>query len=298
MQLAELRIRTRTPAEEIEQKLGKNVTPGDWNILLTGPARVLKPDGKPLCIYLPGVMHEALLGEGIRATLDEMGRSGKTGNRGLAGATPSLKRGVQKRSYAVPIHSNVMGAVDAMSIYKFCRTTVWTGAHLDQWKSLFPVFEVIAAYLRELVPDRYEAQLAATRRTNPEWVIPQTPFSTITVNHTYPTGVHMDDGDLEAGFSTLFCVRQGSYAGGQLCFPEYRVAADLQDGDLLLMDAHSWHGNAKITCPCGNTLNAPCKTCGAGRVSVVTYFRTRLQDCGSAEEELAKARERRELKVT
>ena len=295
--LSELRVRTRVPPEQIEQVKGKNLTPADWDIMLTGPAYVRRPDGKPLAVYLPGVMGKFTRDDATYAILDAMGRSGKTGNRGLAGATPSLPRGTQKRSYAKPVHSNVIGAVDAMSIYKFCRTTVWTGAHLDQWQQLFPVFAEVAGYLERYVPERYAAQVAAVANTRPEWVVPGTPFSTITVNHTYPTGVHVDDGDLEAGFSTIFCARSGFYTGGQLCFPEYRVAVDLKDGDLLLMDAHSYHGNAKIVCECMRTLDAPCKQCGAGRVSVVTYFRTKLQDCGTPEEELEKARSRRELKV-
>jgi Oxygenase domain of the 2OGFeDO superfamily len=295
--LSELRVRTRVPSEQIEQVKGKNLTPADWDILLTGPACVRRPDGKPLAVYLPGAMAKFTQDAGTYAILDAMGRSGKTGNRGMAGATPSLPRGTQKRTYAVPVHSNIIGAIDPGGIYKVCRTTVWTGAHLEQWQQLFPLFTEVAARLEHYVPDRYAAQVAAAANTAPEWVVPGTPFSTITVNHTYPTGVHVDKGDLPEGFSTIFCARTGTYTGGQLCFPEYRVAVDLQDGDLLLMDAHSYHGNAKITCGCGTALTAPCKHCGAGRVSVVTYFRTKLQQCGTAEEELEKARSRRELRV-
>ena len=72
------------------------------------------------------------------------------------------------------------------------------------------------------------------------------------------------------------------------------MAVDLADGDLILMDAHEWHGNARITCQCGRALNGPCAECGAERVSVVSYFRTRMTACGTPAEELARDRASRE----
>ena len=124
--------------------------------------------------------------------------------------------------------------------------------------------------------------------------MPGTPFSTVTVNNTYPTGTHTDKGDLDEGFSTITCLRRGDYSGGQLVFPEYRVAVTLQHGDLILMDAHQWHANTAIVCPCGTELNGPCPGCGAERISVVSYFRTRITECGTPGQELERAGRARE----
>jgi hypothetical protein len=84
-------------------------------------------------------------------------------------------------------------------------------------------------------------------------------------------------------------------------FPEYRVAVDLQDGDLILMDAHEWHANAAIFCRCptGNKrLFGWCDPakggCGAERISVVSYFRTAMVQCGTEAEERARAARTRE----
>ena len=82
-------------------------------------------------------------------------------------------------------------------------------------------------------PERFAEQMKHIRRTHPEWVIAGTPFTTVTVNNTYSTGVHKDQGDLEEGFSTLVVFREGHYEGGWLCFPEYRLGVDMQDCDLL-----------------------------------------------------------------
>jgi hypothetical protein len=62
----------------------------------------------------------------------------------------------------------------------------------------------------------------------------------------------------------------------------------MRDGDLLLFDAHEWHGNTNMHCPHQDVpLYRPCPE-GCERVSLVTYFRTKVRECASAEEEAAK----------
>jgi hypothetical protein len=112
--------------------------------------------------------------------------------------------------------------------------------------------------------------------------------------NSYPTGIHTDKGDLDAGFSTLAVARRGDFTGGRLVFPKYRIGVDLQDGDLILMNAHELHGNTAITCRCGKVLDRPCDVCGAERISVVSYFRSRLVSCGSMSEEEARRLDRAE----
>ena len=106
------------------------------------------------------------------------------------------------------------------------------------------------------------------------------PWTTVTVNNTYPTGVHKDQGDLDEGFSNLAVLRRGDYAGGHLTFPRYRVAVNMQDGDLILMDAHEWHGNTQMRLDSED----------AERISVVLYYRTNMITCGTAEEEIEHAK--------
>jgi 2-oxoglutarate-Fe(II)-dependent dioxygenase family protein len=289
--LSRFRVSTRMPAEHIRSLDGKNVSSADWDILLDGPTFVRMPDNRPLCVVLPGVMSKFTEDAEIYDILDRMGKAGSTSNRGKASATLRVQPGTQKRSYSKPVLSNIVGAFDPGGIYHYCRWSTYTAEHMDEWSALFPALQEVASHLREHVPDRYEAQMREAARTQQEWIAPGTPFSTLTVNHTYSTGTHVDKGDLDAGFSTIFVARRGSLTGGQLCFPEYRVAVDLKDGDLILMDAHQWHSNARIYCRCGeHQTYGPCKTCGASRISVVAYYRTKLAQCGSYEDELAKAR--------
>ncbi len=288
-----IRVRSRITREELEQKVGKVVGDDSYNVLLTGPSRVFMPSGKLLCVYLPGAMRGVVQAEHYEI-LHGLRKDLVTFNRGLASGSERVKVGTTKRSYAMGVSSGVLGSFDPSGTFKFCRLTAWTGKNMPQWEALRPVFGRVAQALQDHVPDRYAAQMEEIDKTHPDWVIPGTPFTTVTVNNTYPTGVHTDKGDLDKGFSTIFTLRRGSYSGGRFVFPEYRVAVDLQDDDLILMDAHQWHGNTPIVCACGQRRTSCCETCGAERISVVSYMRANMVKCGSEAEEIQRAIEHRE----
>lgn len=80
--MIEMRLRNRTTQEELESKVGKILTEDDYNVRLTGPAKVLKPDGKPLCVYLPGAMNQVSTEEVYQILHSLRGHTSK--NRGIA----------------------------------------------------------------------------------------------------------------------------------------------------------------------------------------------------------------------
>lgn len=279
--MIEVRVRTKIPESELKQKIGKIVTSEDFNLLITRSCRVLKPDGKPLCVYLPG----ALLPEVREAYPILRTIRMSTDNRGLASGTKRINAG-GNRTRSMPVMSGIMGAMDPAPNRNHCRLTAFTRDHLDKWNGIFGLLQRIAEEFENNVPERYRKQMEHVDATHPDWIVPGTPFSTITINNSYSTGVHTDKGDLAAGFSCLAVSRNGSYSGGQICFPEYRIAADMQDGDLLLMDAHEFHGNTQMVCACGDRLSqGACPTCRAERISVVCYFREYMPKCGSMTDE-------------
>jgi|GEM_PF-2373141 len=291
--MIEIRLRNRLRPADLTPKIGKVLGPHDYDILLTGPTRIYKPDGRPLAAYLPNTLTEYTQNPTIYGILHDL-RKLKTTNRELASATRAIPYGTTGHADSKRTPSIVVGALDPTAHQKFCRLSAWTGKNVPSWQALAPLLRAVAAQLRAHVPDRYAAQASVASRTDKAWVVPGTPFTTVTVNNTYSTGMHTDKGDLDAGFSTIACLRRGTYMGGQLMFPEYRVAVDMHDGDLLLMDAHDWHANAAIVCPCGTRLFGPCDLCGAERISVVSYFRTRMAECGDAEQEATRTRRTRE----
>lgn len=291
--MIEARIRTRVHPDELAEKVGKIVTARDYNMVLTGPARVFGPGGQLLCVYLPGVLSTVMdqawdVLSSIRYITD---------NRGKASGTPREVRGDQKRTRTRRIISSTIGAVDpgpsqtrSAGRTGACRLTAWTAKHLDQWAELTPVFDAIAQWYEGAVPERYAAQRNWALGVHPDWQIGHTPFTTVTVNNSYSTGVHQDAGDLKEGFSTLAVARRGDYTGGHLVLPEYRVAVDMQHGDLLLFDPHEWHGNTAMRCghdPDLGDLARPCPN-GCERISLVAYARTKVAGCESAGAEAAK----------
>ena len=276
MELVELRMRSRISQPELDKKVGKILTEKDYNVLLTGPTRVVGPSGKPLAVYLPNALsgtwneeHYPVL-HGIKLT---------TNNRGLASGSKVRKVNLQTRANMV--RSALIGSFDGgpeTPRVPYCRTTMWTGKHTEEFRSLYPLFEHIGLLMKEYVPQRFAAQWERAEATDPAWRVPNTPFTTFTVNNTYPTGVHKDKGDLDEGFSCLAVWRKGQYTGGHLTLPEWRLAVDMQDGDLLLMDAHQWHGNTALELESED----------AERISLVLYYRTKIMACGTAGQELEK----------
>jgi hypothetical protein len=283
MQLTEIRVRTRTPKAELEKKIGKIVTEKDYNVRLTGPTRVVGPNGAPLVIFLPRAI-SAVLGDAHYPTLH--GIRSETSNR--AHASGSRMFMVNRQSRANNVKSSIIGSFDPDSTrFPYCRTTAWTGKNTEQFRGMYPLFRHIAGQMKRYVPQRHAAQMAMVERTHPDWRVADTPYTTMTVNNTYPTGVHVDKGDLDEGYSCLAVWRRGSYTGGHLTFPEWRIAIDLQDGDLVLMDAHQWHGNTAM-----ELLSED-----AERISLVLYYRTKLAACASGAEERVKAVESKTIRL-
>jgi len=235
MELAEIRVRSRIPKAELDKKVGRILTESDYNVRLTGATKVLGPGGQPLVIYLPGVLSGTLNEEHYPVL---HGIKDKTDNRGLASGSKRVKVNLQHK--ANNIRSALLGSFEPSggARFPYCRTTAWTGKHTEEFSSLYPLFRYIGRQMERYVPKRYAVQWARAEATDSAWRVPGTPFTTMTVNNTYPTGVHVDKGDLDAGFSCLAVWRRGQYSGGHLTLPEWRIAVDMQDGDLLLMDAH------------------------------------------------------------
>lgn len=286
--MIDVRLRTRISDEELEEKKGKILTDEDVNLVVTRDTRLRKPDGTVLAIYRRGIIPPDLLDESY-PVLHSL-RTIDTANRGLAAGSKRFRLASGRRTEAKRVASAIVGAIDPMGPRKYCRLTAWTGQQPGEWQKLHPLLRFIGERMKIDAGDRYAAQMEYVERTQPEWVIAGTPFTTVTVNNSYPTGMHTDKGDLDEGISTLAVFRRGTFSGGILCFPEYRVGVEMRHGDLLLMDAHSWHGNTWLICDvCGARMERDHEECGTERISVVSYFRTKMVECGSGETERERA---------
>ncbi len=148
-----------------------------------------------------------------------------------------------------------------------CRLTAFTAKHWDQWQECLPLFQYGDACFRVLVPDRHKEQYERANST--EFVIPNTSFSTVTINYNWRTALHKDDGDFKEGFGNLMVLEEGKYEGGYLGFPRYGVAVDVRMGDFLAMDVHDWH--------CNTAMKGISKD--YTRLSIVCYLREKMERC-------------------
>jgi hypothetical protein len=300
---SEVRVRTKIHPDDLERKKGKILAPSDLDMMLTGPTAVYLPNGQLMAKYLPGALSHPTLVDQTLGTLQELGRM-VTDNRGMASGFERVKtKSTASRTRTPPVASSIIGSFDPNPPFRYCRLTAWSGRETEKYEGLFPLFQTINRYFKNYVPDRYAVQEGFAERTHEDWRIAGTAFTTVTVNRSYPTGVHTDAGDLESGFSNLAVFRKGSYSGGIFTFPEFRLGVDMQHGDLLLMDAHQWHGNTYMECRiCGEGMGSPAvypshDECGTERISVVAYYRSKMTECGSAAEEIEKARDWAEHRI-
>lgn len=204
------------------------------------------------------------------------GLSNKTKEEVIAEAKMVATKWVSQTNYAKSVFSGVAGWYDRYPRIPFGRATSYTRDHFEKFKLSYPFLQSLNRGFKELLPWRWSNQKAAVDKIDPKFVVPETVFTTITVNKSFRTAAHRDAGDLDDGLSNLLVVGSGEYTGGYLVFPEYRIAVNVRPGDLLLVNNHEViHGNTEIV------LNNP----EAERISLVCYFRENMLELGSYEYE-------------
>lgn len=174
--------------------------------------------------------------------------------------------------------SGNVGFMDSSAMVKYCRKTAFARNHFEKFKQGIPFVEFIEKKYAELCPTYHKKQRAIADGTNRNYLIGETCFTTVTVNENFRTATHQDSGDFSDGFGNLIVYREGNYDGGYFCMPEYKVAIDMQNGDLLFADVHKWHGNTELTN----------KSDDYKRISFVLYYREKMYLCDNPSDELKK----------
>lgn len=185
---------------------------------------------------------------------------------------------VSSTNYAKSVFSGVAGWYDRYPRIPFGRATTYTRDNFDKFKLAFPFLQSLDRGFKELLPARWSNQKKAAEKIDPKFVVPDTVFTTITVNKSFRTAAHRDAGDFADGLSNLLVVGSGDYTGGYLVFPEYRMAVNVRPGDLLLVSNHDIiHGNTEIKL-------GP----DAERISLVCYLRENMLELGSHDYEITR----------
>ena len=184
---------------------------------------------------------------------------------------------ISDTTYANVVLSGIAGWFDRYPRIPYGRATAYTQNSYDKFKLSFPFLQTLDRGFAELLPTRHAAQRAAADKIDPAFLVPETVFTTITVNKTFRTAAHRDAGDFSDGLSNLLVLsNNGNYSGGYLILPEVRIAVNVRPGDLLLVNNHEYiHGNTPIELQDET----------AERISLVCYLREKMLELGSKEYE-------------
>lgn len=260
----------------------------NYDTILSETTRVNKPDGSPLLILIKKAISEESYAKAYPA-LKKI--NSMTCNRSTASGMPAIH--MKKKDGTISNYSQVPRGWDVLSAVigyferdprrPYCHACKWNDENYDLFQKLFPLLVECSSHFKEQVPDRWAVQKSYVDRTHKDFVIPGTVYTTLTLNKNFRTAAHKDAGDLAAGFSNMAVFREGVFAGGNLVLPDWRIAVELDHLDLVMFDAHQFHGNTQVT---------PITKKGQ-RTSLVMYYRERMTACKSVNEELERAKNRK-----
>lgn len=189
----------------------------------------------------------------------------------------AISKFISDTTYANAVASGVAGWYDRYPRIPYLRATSYTEEHPELFAKAYPFLQSLNRGFKTMMPIRWNAQREAADKIDQSYLVPETPFTTITVNKTFRTAAHYDAGDLTTGLSNLLVLSNtGNYSGGYLIAPAYRAAFNVRPGDLLLINNHEvMHGNTPIVCDSPED----------ERISVVCYFREGMLNGGVKEYE-------------
>jgi len=126
-----------------------------------------------------------------------------------------------------------------------CRLTHFTRTNYEKYNQGLPFIQKIDNLFQKLIPDSYAKQRERADKKS-HLKIPETSFSTVTINRNFRTALHKDAGDFKGGFGNLTVIERGNYHGGYTVFPQFGIGIDLRTNDFVAMDVHQWHANTPL----------------------------------------------------
>jgi len=255
-------------------ELGKSYDISTDDIIFRETVKVIdEKSKKTLAVFLKNVIvDEKLIKAGRNLTTFKgvsQRRADASGERRMIEPKSGRKKLVQLGVSA----PSVMLGYEASDNYHPCRMTALTRKHREHFDNdTISLVQHVSKLFEEYCPDEYVKQKQFILECNEEMILTDTVFTSLTVNMTWRTSLHVDKGDFRSGLGNLCCFKYGDYTGGEIMMPNYAIAFDLQEGDVLFMDVHEPHCNNKLE--------------GEGRVSLICYAREQIKiRCKEAKKE-------------
>lgn len=260
----------------------KFLTLDDCSTVVDESCEIFGPDGKRAALLLRGGVSQ----ENIAKAWHHLRTyNPSTSNRGTASGVSKLRvrqdGSVSKTDIGETVNSGVIGFYDRYPRIPFCRKCAWNQQHPEAFETMIPLFQECSEAFKKYWPEKFQLQADVAQKTHKDFVIPGTAFTTVTVNKNYRTACHVDPRNLEESIATMLVLHDGRLDGGELILPEFDLGLRFRSGDLAwFLNTNLWHGNAPIV-----RYGTKSQRC-----SLVMYFRKGMVNCGSHEEELARAK--------
>lgn len=188
----------------------------------------------------------------------------KLGRKEQAEEAYNVSLMISDTNYAQSVMSGIAGFYDRYPRIPYGRACTYNEKNVSLFEKSFPYLRRLNDIFKDELPQRWGAQNKCVQQLDKKFVIDDTVFTTLTVNHNWRTAAHRDAGDLNSGFSNISAVGKG-WEGAKFLLPEYNVSIDLQPGDLLLVNNHEGiHANTELE---GDNPD---------RMSIVAYFRENM----------------------
>lgn len=307
MPIPRLTVKPKASFEDFAERAGTFVDLNEIDEIIDYDCDAYDPEGRPLFFFRKGVIPMDVCRQ-AHSVLRHAAQPSK--NRGNAAGifkpeedttlvnVQAVQKGTGKQLTRVKkdgtlsntheaktVNSGIVGYFDRSVRMPFCRQTAWTEQNFGKFRKAMPYIQAISDEFEKAVPGRYEAQKQVWEETHEDFRIPDTAFTTVTVNKNFRTAIHLDAGDYEAGLGNIAVLQAGEFEGGYTCMPRYGVGFDVRNGDVCFFNVHEWHGNTEIKA------KKPYE-----RISVVCYYRQNMMTCQSAESELAIVKARKDRK--
>lgn len=198
----------------------------------------------------------------------------------------TLKYGKSTRVSGLATESTIFGFQPPVEIRMrpYCSPTTLRSENpkIDAFLALY-CEKVIMPLFREHYAHNLEEHMEAIKEVKPDWIMKGTIFTGGVINNSNQLNYHYDIQNLKGSINAmLYFVR--NMAGGELVIPKFGVSIMPKDRYVLLFRNDLVHGVSPMT-----KINKD-----AYRYSIVYYANNRMQHCGTMQEELAKARSKKE----
>jgi hypothetical protein len=240
--------------------LGKQYTHSPTWLYIDKSAKVVNAEtGHVLAVFVKGALNPGLVQAGrtmdvYNATTDKRTNVSVVDYVGVCHGKRIT------RSKRVP--SSIVGFSAANSFHP-CRATKLYREHIDLFsQKQRAVVARISSLFRHHCPDQYKKQEQFIQSINQNMRIPDTVFTTLTINKSLRTNTHVDRADFKSGLGNLTVFKTGTYSGCELLLPAYKIAFDVQEGDVLFFDVNEPHCNSALK--------------GGGRIALVCYAQQQI----------------------